>query len=541
MLLANMLARAPADLSGTCGSAAAGGALSVFDERSTRMSLPEVFTEPLAYLQAGSAAFGAPPPEAMQAEVVAEVKGEPYVRNDGAEADTAEARAAHGVQNNGRAAQAVQEEEEHSSSEERRAEALEAARARRAFVHAEDTRRGKMLDEKQQRELQELSAKARETLSAVRKTIRELVQEGMTEEGQKKLAGETTKLLDLLRSLRPEKNFEALEKGATRALASAARSVSKAGTQDVVQPGAAQDKGVLSLVRLARLLPGKQEVTALASQTGAQGIDAHPGKKQALKKALAGGEESGAALRDAREAFRLAVEVRDQRINDPRSLREAVRVARREGVSAQQAGLTEVRDKPAQAEPNPVSAADAKAFPPVTAPKSGQQSSLFMQHDFGARETGAGKKVQAGESLKNPQQVMREIVEHARVTVKSGMTEMHLTLNPRSMGRIGMHFSLGADGELSAKLVASNEAVRQYLQENLSTFSRDLADAGVNLAHLEVAADGARRHFMDGHAFEGEAAGESAEGRSAGGLSDGAADGSVFQERQHDGLLDVRA
>jgi hypothetical protein len=78
--------------------------------------------------------------------------------------------------------------------------------------------------------------------------------------------------------------------------------------------------------------------------------------------------------------------------------------------------------------------------------------------------------------------------------------------------------------------------VRQYLQENLSNFSRDLADAGVSVAHLEVSDNGTRRQFMDGRAPD---EGKADEGSANTAAAKQAAEQAAVQ--QHDGLLDVQA
>ena len=398
---------------------------------------------------------------------------------------------------------------------------------------------------KEDSDLRRLIQKVREGLDTVRKGVRAFVQENAHAEKQTKLADDVRKLLDLLSPLMPKEKFEKLNEEASRvfdSLAAARTAASKKGMQQE-QQGAVQDRGVLSLMRLVKLLPDNQEVTAFAEEAKKLHIEA-PRKGSELKKAGSPGEELAqggvrAEQRDARETFRLAAEVRDQRINDPHSLREAVRVTHRERTAGLTPQIRQAGDGEPTAETKSVQAAETKAFIPVSEPKTGQQPSFFMQNNFGTAETAAAKKVQPGEGLKNPQQIVQQIVEHARVTVKSGMTEMHLTLNPRSMGRIGMHFSVGTDGEISARLSASNEVVRQYLQENLSGFNRDLADAGVSVAHLEVTDNGARRQFMDGRAPDDRAdAGGTAPAEMGSGQQTGDAAPSL---QRHDGLLDVRA
>jgi hypothetical protein len=418
-----------------------------------------------------------------------------------------------------------------------RNEGAERTRVRDHGVHVQG-----QADEAQKKEegdLLRLVQQVREGLDTVRKGVREIVQDGLTEEKQAKLADDLQGLLDLLSSFMPKEKLEGLSEQVSLVfdgLNAARANASKKGMQG--QQGAVQDRGILSLVQMVKLLPENQEVTAFAEEAKKL-LAAMPGKGQELKKGRSLGEELAqggvrSEQRDAREVFRLAVEVRDQRMNDPRSLRDAVRVTHREALN-QQARPASAGELAAEVKPA-LAAADSKVFMPVSESKPSQQTSPFMQSSFGATEAGASKKVFAGETLRNPQQIIQQIVEHARVTIKSGMSEMHLTLNPRNMGRIGMHFSVGADGEIFARLSASNDAVRQYLQENLSNFSRDLADAGVSVAHLEVSDNGTRRQFMDGRAPD---EGKADEGSANTAAAKQAAEQAAVQ--QHDGLLDVQA
>ncbi|MDR2734544.1 MAG: flagellar hook-length control protein FliK [Spirochaetota bacterium] len=396
------------------------------------------------------------------------------------------------------------------------------------------------------RDLLEALDKVRQGIRREVKAVRGAQTRGIDAQGETKrtkLAEDIRGLLDLLAPLMPKKDMEALAKSAVEALAAPEKNPSKNGTQG--QQGAVSNKGTL-LVKLAQLLPGAEEAMRLIDKQKGQS-DVHPqDPKQGMKHGLPGAKPR-ITEKDAQVA-----EVRDQRMNDPHSLRETVRVTHRaqrtmqirhESAQPKDTGESSVNAvKPAPA-PQTQGIAPAGAS---GAPKEGQQSFQFMQHNFTSQGLESVKKARAmenGSPLKNAPEIMKEIVEHARVTLKSGKTDMHLTLHPKSMGRITMHFSLGADGELSARLAASNESVRQYLQDNLSGFNRDLADAGVRVAQLEVLANGAHSQSSFGRSLEGGQ--ESGEPSMIGTVSGG--DGKRAQVeftlgvRQHDGLLDVRA
>lgn len=299
------------------------------------------------------------------------------------------------------------------------------------------------------------------------------------------------------------------------------------------------------LAAFAKALPDAKELDALMEKAARfleQGPAGTVKSSQAEGSMRRRGESRSAPVRgdraDPEKTQAIMAEVRDQRINDPKSLRETIRIVRRE--PAAEGRVAQGRAEMPGAVPPP----EVQAVPPVAAPKATGQGALFLQHDFSAGVMAETKKVSAPDQLRNPREIVRQVVERASLTVKSGMTEMHVQLNPRDMGRIGMHFSLSADGEMTARLVASNDNVRQYLQDNLASFSRDLADAGVSLARIEVAVDNGRREFgressgadRDGQA--GRQDGSALAGTGAAGASVSAGHAGPVR---HDGVVDIRA
>jgi len=284
-------------------------------------------------------------------------------------------------------------------------------------------------------------------------------------------------LLDLLRGVLPKQKMEAMER-APVALETALKE-GRTG-KGLTQPGVVAKQ----VEEFLGKLPALQDLVAEASK---QVKDARKPEGPPEKKPKGVLQAGGADLRSIEDGIRMRLDVKDQRVNDPHSLREPVRIVKRQSVEGE--AVQKSGEKKA-----PIPPPETGGLPPVKAPSSGREASTFQQ-DLASRMTQTVKKAAATETLTNPRQVVEQIVSRARVTVKSGMTEMHLQLNPRNMGRVGMHFMVNQEGELTAKLMASNESVRQYLQENLSTFSRDLADAGVVVTRIEVSADAPGRQF----------------------------------------------
>lgn len=83
------------------------------------------------------------------------------------------------------------------------------------------------------------------------------------------------------------------------------------------------------------------------------------------------------------------------------------------------------------------------------------------------------------------QKVIDQIVESARVTISNDTTKMEMQLNPENLGKIYLEIS-SKEGNVSAKLVAQNEAVKEALQTQLADLKQNLNQAGVKVDAVEV-------------------------------------------------------
>ncbi len=376
----------------------------------------------------------------------------------------------------------------------------------------------------------EVSGVVREVAGLVRslKAVLQDSQKSGTEPGEKR-ADEARKgiqaLLDLLHGVIPKPRMEAVEKAATvaeTALAGVKR------RETGVQPGAVTK----AITEFLAEIPAVRDLVAALTPKAREG---EKPEMRSTRKTHGTVHADGEQVRVREDGVRMRLDVRDQRVNDPHSLREMVRIVRRQPGEA-------AEPRAAGEKASPVPPPENGVMPPVSAPKAGRESSLFMQQDQSARMTQALKKTAPAEPLSNARQIVEQVVSRARVTVKSGMTEMHLQLNPRNMGRVGMHFTVNAEGELTAKLMASNDAVRQYLQDNLSGFTRDLADAGVVVAKIEVSAEGPGRQFSrEGRSERPEDDWQVSAGHVSAGGADRAVEEMALRRPRGEGQLDVLA
>ena len=95
-----------------------------------------------------------------------------------------------------------------------------------------------------------------------------------------------------------------------------------------------------------------------------------------------------------------------------------------------------------------------------------------------------------GKSGPSPaQQIGNEIIARAEVVSRDGRTEIHIRLEPPELGTVRVYLS-ASEHTLSARLVVSDEAVRQLLIGQLDTLRQNLAMRGISLGSFNVTRDG---------------------------------------------------
>jgi len=121
----------------------------------------------------------------------------------------------------------------------------------------------------------------------------------------------------------------------------------------------------------------------------------------------------------------------------------------------------------------------------------------FMSFDDKSSEMKGMQAFKQKTGVKNPKKIFNQIVKHAKVTMKSGMKEMKIQMNPKILGKIGIKLSL-KDGQMTARLDVANSALRSLLKDNLSVLESQLRDSGINLVSLDLAShNGSQSNFSE--------------------------------------------
>ena len=100
----------------------------------------------------------------------------------------------------------------------------------------------------------------------------------------------------------------------------------------------------------------------------------------------------------------------------------------------------------------------------------------------------------ADEAVKvEPADVIRQIVEAAKVTASEGISSMELQLNPHNLGKINLTV-IAKDGMITAQITAESEAVKKALENQMHVLKESFANQGIKVDAVEVT--------IASHAFE---------------------------------------
>lgn len=83
-------------------------------------------------------------------------------------------------------------------------------------------------------------------------------------------------------------------------------------------------------------------------------------------------------------------------------------------------------------------------------------------------------------------EIMQQIGEFARVHFSQEATSMEMQLNPENLGKLYIHVSTTKEGNVTAQIAASNEAVKELLQTQMADLKTTLNQQGVKVDAVEV-------------------------------------------------------
>ena len=85
----------------------------------------------------------------------------------------------------------------------------------------------------------------------------------------------------------------------------------------------------------------------------------------------------------------------------------------------------------------------------------------------------------------NTADVIKQIVEAAKVTVTQDISSMEIQLNPENLGKINLSV-IAKNGVITAQITAENETVKKAIENQLSVLKENLNNQGIKIEAVEV-------------------------------------------------------
>lgn len=118
----------------------------------------------------------------------------------------------------------------------------------------------------------------------------------------------------------------------------------------------------------------------------------------------------------------------------------------------------------------------------------GQQSASFVPNHIQSTNPNL-QNVQTAQPAAawdvNTQDIMRQIMDYMRISVKPDMSQLEMQLHPANLGTLQIHVA-SKGGVLTANFVAQNEAVKAALESQMVQLKDNFAQQGVKVEAIEV-------------------------------------------------------
>ncbi|MBE5895048.1 MAG: hypothetical protein E7285_05225, partial [Lachnospiraceae bacterium] len=86
----------------------------------------------------------------------------------------------------------------------------------------------------------------------------------------------------------------------------------------------------------------------------------------------------------------------------------------------------------------------------------------------------------------DPQEVVSQVLDQIKMQVKEDVTQLSMQLNPENLGTVGLTVA-SKEGNVTAQLLAQNDAVRAALEAQILVLKENLEQQGVKVDAIEVA------------------------------------------------------
>lgn len=125
--------------------------------------------------------------------------------------------------------------------------------------------------------------------------------------------------------------------------------------------------------------------------------------------------------------------------------------------------------------------------------RGSENSNAFAQDHFNFQNPAANTQMQAERMMEaesplptaSPQEIMDQIMDYMKVSVKPELTDLQMQLHPESLGNLHIHIS-SREGALTAQFTAQNETVKAVLESQMMELKQNLEEQGVKVEAVEV-------------------------------------------------------
>ncbi|MBQ4152171.1 MAG: flagellar hook-length control protein FliK, partial [Schwartzia sp.] len=120
---------------------------------------------------------------------------------------------------------------------------------------------------------------------------------------------------------------------------------------------------------------------------------------------------------------------------------------------------------------------------PAQQPLAGAQN---IMNTMGVQQTAAVQQPDEAQQVRDPYNVMQQIVDQAKLIRSGEDTEMVIQLNPRHLGELTLRVSVSTNGAVNASFHTDNPTVRGLIESSMIQLKQELQAQGIKVNNVEV-------------------------------------------------------
>jgi flagellar hook-length control protein FliK len=116
-------------------------------------------------------------------------------------------------------------------------------------------------------------------------------------------------------------------------------------------------------------------------------------------------------------------------------------------------------------------------------PLAGAQN---IMNTMGVQQTAAVQQPDEAQQVRDPYNVMQQIVDQAKLIRSGEDTEMVIQLNPKHLGELTLRVSVSTNGAVNASFHTDNPTVRGLIESSMIQLKQELQAQGIKVNNVEV-------------------------------------------------------